>query len=131
VLAARVGVAPNCYLEPATTKVADWLRQIDIFVLPSLSEALSNSLMEAMACGCCVVASRVGGNPELIDDGKNGFLFNVGDADDLALRLKTLIIDDTMRRKFAAAGRETILNQFSRTASVNRMASIYTDLYKS
>ena len=51
-------VEPQCHFEPATPAVAEWLSRIDIFVLPSRSEALSNSLMEAMACGCCV--DRVG-----------------------------------------------------------------------
>ncbi len=59
-------IADRCVFVPKTNEVARWLRAIDIFVLPSLTEALSNALMEAMACGCCAVASRVGGNPELL-----------------------------------------------------------------
>ena len=75
----RLGIFPDCVFEPATPRVADWLHAIDIFVLPSLSEALSNSLMEAMACGCCVAASRVGGNPELVAHGETGMLFEPRD----------------------------------------------------
>ncbi len=84
----------RCQFEPATNSVAARLRRMDIFVLPSLSEALSNSLMEAMACGCTVVASRVGGNVELIDDGRTGFLFEKSDAGQLASVLEKLIADE-------------------------------------
>ena len=73
--ARALGIIERCVFEPATPRVADWLRGIDIFVLPSLSEALSNSLMEAMACGCTVAASRVGGNPELVAHGETGMPF--------------------------------------------------------
>ncbi len=75
------GLAGDCTFVPATGQVAEWLQAIDIFVLPSRSEALSNSLLEAMACGCCPVASRVGGNLELIRHGENGMLFEAGDVD--------------------------------------------------
>ena len=82
--ATALGIHPDCVFEPATQRVPDWLNAIDIFVLPSLSEALSNSLMEAMACGCCVAASRVGGNPELVAHGETGMLFEPRDAAGLA-----------------------------------------------
>jgi len=70
----------DVHFEAAQRNVAPWLRAMDIFVLPSMSEALSNSLMEAMGCGCCPVASDTGGNPELVQDGATGLLFSVGDA---------------------------------------------------
>ncbi len=63
-LSEKLGIAGQCVFQPSTSDVAAWLHAIDIFVLPSRSEALSNAVMEAMGCGCCVVASRVGGNPE-------------------------------------------------------------------
>ena len=75
---------------------------MDIFVLPSLSEALSNSLMEAMGCGCCPVASDTGGNPELVTDGETGLLFPVGDAEALAERLALLLDQPEYRRRLAA-----------------------------
>lgn len=111
--------------EPATRDVVPWLHAIDIFVLPSLSEALSNSLMEAMACGCCAVASRVGGNPELIQDGETGLLFEKGNACDLADRLLLLIHHPELRERLAECGSCRTAARFSMAASVGRMQEIY------
>ncbi len=116
-----------CRLEPATADVAAWLHAIDVFVLPSLSEALSNSLMEAMACGCCVVASRTGGNPELIDHDRTGLLFPPGDAASLAQCLSRLASDPGLRHRLGAAG-TAFIEKFSVQASVRRMEQIYTAL---
>jgi glycosyltransferase involved in cell wall biosynthesis len=115
----------RCRFEPATNSVAAWLRQIDIFVLPSLSEALSNSLMEAMACGCAVVASRVGGNVELVAEGRTGFLFEKGNAEELASVLDRLIADQSLRLSMGASAAGFIREGFSLAASVSRMQSIY------
>jgi glycosyltransferase involved in cell wall biosynthesis len=71
--------------------------RIDIFVLPSLSEALSNALMEEMACRCAVAASQVGGNPELVSDGTTGLLFEAGNASELANRLEHFIFEEDLR----------------------------------
>jgi glycosyltransferase involved in cell wall biosynthesis len=127
-LAARLGLRQACHFEPATPDVPSWLRAIDIFVLPSLSEALSNSLMEAMACGCCGVASSAGGNPELIRDEHTGLLFTPGDTAGLAGCLARLIADPGLRESLAAAGTSFIQQNFSRQSSARRMGEIYTSL---
>ena len=124
--ATKLGILPLCNFVPKTRDVALWLRAIDIFVLPSLSEAFSNSLMEAMACGCCCVASQVGGNPELIAPGERGMLFPKEDAAALAKALRQLITDPAKRRRMADAGREFIENGFGLARSVRRMEEIYT-----
>ncbi len=98
------GLAPDCIFAPATANVAECLRSIDIFVLPSRSEALSNSLLEAMACGCCPVASSVGGNSELIRHGENGMLFEAGDVDQLCHVLEPLIEHRELRQTLAVQG---------------------------
>jgi glycosyltransferase involved in cell wall biosynthesis len=127
-LAARFGLADRCAFEPATKDVAGRLRQIDIFVLPSLSEAFSNSLMEAMACGCCVVASRVGGNPELVIDGEVGVLFRAGDSAELTRVLDRLLNDSALRAHLAAAGSERIRRQFTMAQATQRMGAIYREV---
>jgi glycosyltransferase involved in cell wall biosynthesis len=121
------GLAADCTFVPATGQVAEWLRAIDIFVLPSRSEALSNSLLEAMACGCCPVASRVGGNVELIRHGENGMLFEAGDVDQLSNVLVTLVELRVLREQLAAKARLTA-EQFSIRSSARRMEEIYTEL---
>jgi glycosyltransferase involved in cell wall biosynthesis len=126
--ARALGVLPDCVFEPATPRVADWLHAIDIFVLPSLSEALSNSLMEAMACGCCVAASRVGGNPELVADGETGMLFEPRDAAGLAAVLRVLVRDPVRRGKLASNAARLIHSRFPLAAAARRMGEIYAEL---
>jgi glycosyltransferase involved in cell wall biosynthesis len=127
-LAAELAIEANCWFEPSTPDVADWLRSIDIFVLPSSSEALSNSLMEAMACGCCAVATQIGGNPELVLEGRTGLLYPSGDSEALARHLDLLIADAHARNQFAESGTRFIHESFSLAASAHRMAAIYDQL---
>ena len=126
--ARALGVWPDCIFEPATPRVADWLHAIDIFVLPSLSEALSNALMEAMACGCCIAASRVGGNPELVAHGETGMLFEPRDAAGLAGVLRLLVRDPVRRGELASHAARLIHSRFSLAAAAGRMAEIYSAL---
>jgi glycosyltransferase involved in cell wall biosynthesis len=101
---------------------------MDIFVLPSLSEAFSNALMEAMACGCCSVASNVGGNPELVRAGETGLLFERGDAGSLADALQRLIGDEGLRKQLAVNGQSYVRGNFSAQAAARRMGEIYARL---
>ncbi|MEO8593002.1 MAG: glycosyltransferase [Candidatus Solibacter sp.] len=117
----------DCHFQPAQRHVAPWLRAMDIFVLPSLSEALSNSLMEAMGCGCCPVASDTGGNPELVKDGETGLLFPVGDASALAECLARLLDDPAHRRKLAGAAAQRMGDEFNRDLAARRMGAIYEE----
>jgi glycosyltransferase involved in cell wall biosynthesis len=128
--ACRLGIAGDCWFEPSTAEVPRWLSAMDVFVLPSDSEALSNSLMEAMACGCCAAASRVGGNPELIHHLETGLLFRAGDVDDLTACLTRLIADEELRTSLAAAGTARMHREFSLEASAARMAEIYESVSK-
>lgn len=124
-LADSLGVTSRCVFQPTTADVVPWLSQMDIFVLPSLSEALSNSLMEAMATECACVASRVGGNPELITDGETGLLFESGSVEDLAERLQRLIGDAACRQQLGRLASETIRRDFSLQKAAGRLAAIY------
>jgi len=119
-----LGIFESCVFVPAQARVAPYLRGMDIFVLPSLSEASSNSLMEAMATGCCPVATRVGGNPELVVEG-TGLLFEKGDAADLATALARLIADPDLRKGMAGAAARRAAEHFTLQASVKRLQEIY------
>ncbi|MBV9497818.1 MAG: glycosyltransferase family 4 protein [Acidobacteriaceae bacterium] len=122
------GIADRCVFVPAVSNVEEWLHVFDIFVLPSLSEALSNVLMEAMASGCAVIASRVGGNPELVTDGKTGFLFERENVEQLAAHMKRLIEHPELRCKIAGAGSQRIHAEFTRGRAIDRIQGIYSEL---
>ncbi|HAI98190.1 TPA: hypothetical protein DCL30_01440 [Candidatus Peribacteria bacterium] len=89
------------------------LQSTDIFVLPSYSEGLSNALMEAMANGCTCIATEVGGNRFLIQNGVTGFLYPPGDRAALASHIRRLIEDMAKRRTMGEAARKRIEEQFS------------------
>lgn len=127
--ARALGLGDACRFQPAVANTAEWLRAIDIFVLPSLSEALSNSLLEAMGCGCCPIASDVGGNPELVQDGVTGLLFPTGDADALAVRLRMVLDDPALRARLAAAAENRAHREFAREIAVRRMGEIYATAF--
>ena len=128
--AREAGLGAQCHFEPATSNIPEWLSKIDIFVLPSRSEALSNSLMEAMACGCCVVASEVGGNPELVRNGETGMSFRAGDPTSLAGVLRAVIQNPTVRARLVETGERFIRANFSVGAAAARMGEIYLGLCK-
>ena len=129
-LASTLGIAGGCCFTGAVRDVAPYLHQMDIFVLPSLSEALSNALVEAMACGCAVVASRVGGNPELVEDGRTGLLFEADNAGDLASKLVRLIDRPEERAALGAAAAERIRSHYSLAAAVRRIEDLYAWLLR-
>ena len=93
--------------------VAQILLGTDIFVLPSYSEGLSNALMEAMASGCACVASDVGGNRFLVQNGNSGFLFPAGDREALAAHIRRLVEDAPKRVQLGQQARKRILDIFS------------------
>jgi glycosyltransferase involved in cell wall biosynthesis len=124
-LATTLHIAEKCIFHPSTPDVARLLSAIDVFVLPSLSEGLSNALMEAMACGCCVIATAVGGNPELVDDGATGLLFPSRNRNALIARLSEVAGDAERRRALGAAAAEKMRREFSLTRAVENMQEIY------
>jgi glycosyltransferase involved in cell wall biosynthesis len=93
--------------------IPELLGSTDIFVLPSYSEGLSNALMEAMASGCACIASEVGGNRYLIQNGVSGLLFPAGDREALAAHLRRLMEDPAKRKAMGEAARKRIEELFS------------------
>lgn len=96
-------------------------------VLPSTIEGLSQALLESMALGVPVIATNVGGNSELIQDGVNGLLFENGDIDTLAKHIDQLIANPGSRSSFSQAGKKTALEDFS----IERMLDCYEDFFES
>lgn len=126
----ELGLEGICHFVPQTSNVVPWLHAIDIFVLPSVSEALSNSVMEAMCAECALVVSRIGGNPELVEHGRNGLIFEARQVDQLEACLFRLVNDDEERRRFGATGRQFIESRFSRERSAGDLAKVYDEFLK-
>jgi glycosyltransferase involved in cell wall biosynthesis len=124
-LAAKLGIMPQCRFLPSTSEVTAALSSIDIFVHPSLTEGLPNAVMEAMACGCTVIASRVGGCPELIEQGVHGLLFSPENLGELIMALRTAIGQPELRQNMACAAATRIRERFSIAAAARRMSEIY------
>lgn len=108
-----------------TSDIVSQLNSFDIFVLPSLAEGMSNALLEAMAVGLPCVATRVGGNQELVDDGSSGLLFRAGDAAALALHLRDLALDRVRRRYFGDKARRRVEELFSLHGMLGNYARMY------
>ena len=94
-------------------EIVSYFRDCSLFVLPSRSEAMGRVLIEAMASAKAVVASRIGGIPEVVEDGVTGLLFESGNADDLAAKLRVVLGDPALRASLGRAGRARALNYFS------------------
>jgi glycosyltransferase involved in cell wall biosynthesis len=105
--------------------IADLLSGIDIFTLSSLSEGTSITILEAMAAGKPVVATKVGGNPALIEDGVNGFLVPAGQPAELALALLRLAKDGRLRERIGEVNRKKAVEEYS----IEAMAASYERLY--
>lgn len=106
--------------------IPDILRALDVFALPSLAEGISNTILEAMASGVPVVATGVGGNPELVDAGETGVLVPAGDPEALAGALLDYWRDRARACKHGARGRAQALARFS----IDRMVIDYTAVYE-
>lgn len=100
---------------------------LDVFVLPSIAEGISNTILEAMASGLPVVATRVGGNPELVEDGIGGALVPRQDPSALAAAIAGYVADPELRRRHGLASRQRATGHFS----LERMAEAYANLYTS
>lgn len=124
----ELGLAAHSHFEPTTSDVARWMHQMDVFVLCSESESFPNALLEAMACGCSVVGSRVGGVPELIQENECGLIFDSGNDGQLAQHLIRLIDDPALRTRFAEKAAARARDQFPIQATIRRTQQIYSQL---
>ena len=97
----------------------------DVFLLTSAHEGMPNVIMEAMLAGLPVVATRVGGVPDLIEDGVHGYLHDIGDIAGMARSLERLLADPDLRQKMGNAGREKILKEFTINHLVDRITRAY------
>ena len=113
-------------LLPEVDDIAKYLNAADLFVLPSLFEGLSNSLIEAMANGLPVISTRVGGSIDIIEDGINGLLVDVNDVDQLTKAISKILEDSGLATRLGKNARQEIEKGYD----LNKIAEKYLELYK-
>jgi glycosyltransferase involved in cell wall biosynthesis len=123
----ELGVVKRCLFVGYQDDVARFYSAIDALVLPSVNEGTHVSVMEALAAQRPVVATRVGGTPDVIRDGVDGYLVEVGDANALSERLAGLANDPERRARMGAKGREQVLGRYA----VERLVDDIDRLYRS
>jgi glycosyltransferase involved in cell wall biosynthesis len=106
--------------------IPDFLRELDIFVLSSDSEAHPNALLEALACGVPCVGTRVGSVAEVLDEGRYGQIVEPGNIEDMAQAIRSLIHNTDLHSELRSAGRQRVCDKYS----MERMAATYTELYE-
>jgi sugar transferase (PEP-CTERM/EpsH1 system associated) len=126
--ARRMLPAGHAWFAGARNDIPDLLRAMDVFVLPSVNEGISNTILEAMASAVPVVAARVGGNPELVADGETGALYEPGSDDSLAGCLAAYAGDAARRHAHGVAARRRICDGFGLDAMVGRYERFYDEL---
>ena len=111
-------------------QVVPLLSVSDLFLLPSAQESFGLAALEAMACEVPVVASRVGGLPEVVEDGVSGFLCEPGDIDGMANASITLLTDPALHRRFAEAGLNRVRRHFCAGKVVPRYEAYYEEIIR-
>ena len=128
-LAARLGVEGFVQFvgKQPQSQIRDYLSVADLFLLPSQSESFGLSALEAMACEVPVIATRVGGVPEVIEEDGCGYLFDVGDVDRMAEAAIQVLSDDSLRERLGRRGREIAVTRFT----TEQIIPQYEELYRS
>lgn len=121
----QAGAAHLAWLPGERADVADVMRGLDVFVLPSKAEGISNTILEAMATGLPVLATAVGGNVELVEEGRTGSLLPAGDAEAMAQALLAWWRDPAQARRLGQAGRAEVEARYSLQAMVAAYQGLY------
>ena len=124
--AEELGVEDRVLFLGKHVSVDELLSCCDLFVLPSESESFGLAALEAMACGAPVVASRVGGLPEVVEEGEAGHLLPVGDVEGMAAAAVTILSDGATWRRMSASARDTAVSRFD----ADKVVPAYEDLYR-
>lgn len=127
---ARLGLKPFFLFLGRCSDIPDLLASCDIGVLPSRAEGLSNALLEYMATGLPTIASRVGGNPELIEDGITGLLVAPEDSTAIADAVLRLLRDPELSRQIAANGKRVAVENYGFDRLIREVDALYTDLLR-
>jgi len=120
-----LGISEHCVFVGKQPNIVDYLCASDVLLLPSEQESFGLAALEAMAVQVPVIASRVGGIPEVVDDGETGFLSSVGDVDKMAYDAVKLLTDVQFRREMSRKARASAIERYSTHKIIPRYISFY------
>jgi glycosyltransferase involved in cell wall biosynthesis len=127
-LAGQLGIMRRCLFPGYQEDIGPFFGAFDVFVLPSGNEGTPVTAIEALAGGCPIVATRVGGVPDVVRDGQDGFLVELGDVEALAEHLASLAADPELRRRLGEAGRERVAQRYAVSRLVDEVDALYRSL---
>ena len=122
---ADAGLTEIGWLPGGREDIPEILRTFDVFVLPSLAEGISNTILEAMATALPIVATDVGGNRSLVEDGVNGQVVPSADSDSLGSAIEALVDDSDLRKRRGENSRRYAEEKFSLQAMIERYGRLY------
>ena len=128
-LAQKLGIREKVLFLGVRHDVPQLMQLSNVYINTSLFEGMSNTILEAMASGRPVIATRVGGNPELVNDKVTGYLFEPKNVEELATRLRELLRDSELARVMGSAGRKGAEQSHSMGAMVNRYQTLYQEMW--
>lgn len=120
-----LGLTEQVYLLGMVENVTEVLCKLDLFVLPSYTEGLPNALLEAMMAGRCVIATNVGGVPEVIEDEYNGLIVEPGNSVELFQAIRRVILNPQLKKSMALRGREVVYKNFTLTRQAEETIRVW------
>lgn len=127
-LISKLGMNNRVHFVGGQSNVLEWVKGFDIACLCSESEGFSNALLEYMMCGIPVLASDVGGNPELVKNGINGYLYPLGDCEQLSTRIQQILSNQGLQNKLRQGSLNSVDERFSFEIFVDRHTELYSSL---
>jgi glycosyltransferase involved in cell wall biosynthesis len=126
----EIGAEALAWLPGERDDIRELMRAFDLFVLPSIAEGISNTILEAMATGLPVIATRVGGNPEVVVDGETGVLVSPSDPIAMANSIRTYVQNPELRLRHGKAARKRAVEHFSIEKMVEGYLSVYDEVLR-
>lgn len=126
----QLGMNGNIVYVGKQANIADYLGVADVFLLPSELESFGLAALEAQACEVPVVATRIGGIPEVVNEGESGFLSDVGDVEKMSFDTLRLLSDEDMRRTFGERGRDLAISRYSTEKIIPQYIAFYEKVVK-
>jgi glycosyltransferase involved in cell wall biosynthesis len=123
-------LSKSVMLIPVVDEIASYLSAADLFVLPSRFEGLSNSLLEAMACGLPVISTGVGGSMDIIEDGINGLLIDVDNDEQLMQAIVKIFTDSLLAANLGKNARQTVVDKYNLSEIAGKYVELYRELVK-